>query len=105
MIVLGVAFFDGVFLGAPIALLSASLEPSLVFIAGTAAVVSLVIGCCSWLDRRWGDWVSGNGSRIETRLETMRASRLLRHPVAWIQRGSDRGDHCDAVRRDELVTV
>lgn len=90
-IVLGVAFFDGVFLGAPIALLSASLEPSLVFIAGTAAVVSLVIGCCSWLDRRWGDWFSGNGSRIETRLETMRASRLLRHPVSWIQRGSDRG--------------
>ena len=27
---------------------------------------------------------------MEGRLETMRASRLLAHPVAWIQRGSDR---------------
>jgi hypothetical protein len=27
---------------------------------------------------------------MESRLETMRASRLMRHPVAWLQRGSDR---------------
>jgi hypothetical protein len=42
------------------------------------------------LDRRWDDWFAGKGRRIETRLEGMRASRLMRHPVAWIQRGSDR---------------
>jgi hypothetical protein len=27
---------------------------------------------------------------MESRLETMRVSRLMRHPVAWLQRGSDR---------------
>jgi hypothetical protein len=90
-LVVGIAFLDGVFLGAPIALLSAALESSLVFVAATVAVVVLVVGCCRWVDRRWDEWFSGNGNRIETRLETMRASRLMRHPVAWIQRGSDRG--------------
>jgi hypothetical protein len=84
------AFFDGVFLGAPIALLAASFRPSLVYAAATTAVVFVVIGCCSWVDRRWDDWFSGNGKRIETRLESMRGSRLMRHPVAWIERGSDR---------------
>ena len=38
-----------------------------------------MIACCRWVDRR-----------IETWLEGIRASRLMRHPVAWIQRGSDR---------------
>lgn len=89
-IVIGIAFFDGVFFGAPIALLSASRDPLLVFVGATASVVFLVIACCSWVDRRWDDWFSGNGNRIEARLEAMRASRLMRHPVEWIQRGSDR---------------
>jgi hypothetical protein len=89
-IVAAFAFFDGVFLGAPIALLAAVFRPSLVYAAATAAVVLLVVGCCSWVDRRWDDWFSGNGGRIETRLEMMRASRLLKHPVAWIESGSDR---------------
>ena len=89
-IVAAFAFFDGVFLGAPIALLAASFRPSLVYVAATGAVVLLVIACCSWVDGRWSDWFSGNGRRVETRLEAMRASRLLKHPVAWIERGSDR---------------
>jgi hypothetical protein len=89
-IVAAFAFFDGVFLGAPIAMLAASLRPSLVYVVATVAVILLVIGCCSWVDRRWDDWFSGNGKRIRARLEAMRASRLMRHPVAWIQRGSDR---------------
>jgi hypothetical protein len=90
-IVAGVAFFDAVFLGAPIALVAALLErPLLVFGVATIAVVLLVVGCCRWIERRWDDWFSGNGTRIERSLETMRASRLMRHPVAWIQRGSER---------------
>jgi hypothetical protein len=91
-IVAAVAFFDGVVIGAPIALLAASFRPSLVYaLATVVVVVFLVIGCCRWVDRRWDDWFSGkNGTRIEKRLETMRASRLMAHPVAWIQRGSDR---------------
>jgi hypothetical protein len=89
-IVAAVAFFDGVFIGAPIALLAASFRPSLVYLLATVVVVFLVIGCCRWVDRRWDDWFSGNGTQIEKRLEKMRASRLMAHPVAWIQRGSDR---------------
>jgi hypothetical protein len=88
--VAALAFFDGVFLGAPIALLAAAFRPSLVFVSATIVTVFLVIACCRWVDRRWEDWFSGNGSRIETRLDAMRASRLMRHPVAWVERGSDR---------------
>ena len=84
------AFFDGVFLGAPIALLAASFRPALVYAVATVVVILLVIACCSWVDRRWDDWFSGHGTRIEKRLEAMRASRLMSHPVAWIQNGSDR---------------
>jgi hypothetical protein len=89
-IVAAVAFFDGIFLGAPIAVLAAMLRPSIVFVVAAIAVSVLCIACCSWVDRRWDDWFSGNGRRLEKRLESMRASRLMRHPVAWIQRGSDR---------------
>jgi hypothetical protein len=83
-------FFDGVFLGAPIALLAATSRPVPVYCGAVIAVILLVIACCRWVDRRWDDWFSSKGRRIETRLEGMRASRLMRHPVAWIQRGSDR---------------
>ena len=83
-------FFDGVFLGAPIALLAATSRPVPVYCSAVIAVIVLVIACCRWVDRRWDDGFSGKGRRIETRLEGMRASRLRRHPVAWIQRGSDR---------------
>jgi len=84
------AFFDGVFLGAPIAVLAATFGPVIVYAVATVAVILLVIACCTWVDRRWDDWFTGHGNRIEKRLEAMRASRLMRHPVAWIQRGSDR---------------
>ncbi|MET0200785.1 MAG: hypothetical protein ABW091_08860 [Microbacterium sp.] len=89
-VVMAFGFFDGVFLGAPIALLAATSRPVPVYCSAVIAVILLVIACCRWVDRRWDEWFSGKGKRIETRLEGMRASRLMRHPVAWIQRGSDR---------------
>jgi hypothetical protein len=89
-VVMAFAFFDGVFLGAPIALLTAAFRPVPVYCGAVIAVILIVLACCRWVDRRWDDWFAGNGKRIETRLETMRASRLMRHPVDWIQRGSDR---------------
>jgi hypothetical protein len=89
-VVAAFAFFDSVMLGAPIALFAASFRLSLVYVVATVVVVFLVIACCIWIERHWDAWFSGNGTRIETRLESMRASRLLAHPVAWIQRGSDR---------------
>jgi hypothetical protein len=89
-VVAAVAFFDGVFIGAPIAVFAAAFSASIVYVVATAVVIGLVILCCRWLDRRWDDWFAGNGKRIENALERMRTSNLMRHPVAWIQSGSDR---------------
>jgi hypothetical protein len=89
-VVMAFAFFDGVFIGAPIALLTTAFSPVPLYCVAVVVVALLVIACCRWVDRRWDLWFSGKGGRIETRLDAMRASRLMRHPVAWIQRGSDR---------------
>jgi hypothetical protein len=90
-VVIGIAFFDGVFLGAPIAILAAAFEPSVLYVyaGATVCVVLVVIFCCTWLDGRWELWLAGNG-RLEERLESMRTSRLMRRPVEWIHSGSDR---------------
>jgi hypothetical protein len=70
--------------------LAASFRPLVVYVVATTAATLLIIACCRWVEGRWEDWFSGNGSRIGKRLEAMRASRLMRHPVGWIERGSDR---------------
>ena len=88
--VAALALFDGVVLGVPVALLAASFRPLVVYVVATTAAISLIIASCRWVDRRWDDWLSGNGSRIGKRLDGMRESRLMRHPVGWIERGSDR---------------
>lgn len=90
IVVAAFAFFDGVFVGAPIAVLAASLRPLLVYVGASCAVSLLSIGCCRWLDRRWDDWLLGHGVRMERRLAGMRTSRLMQHPVAWVQGSSDR---------------
>ena len=89
-LVVAVAFFDGVVIGAPVALLMAAVGSVLVFAAAATAVACLVIVCCAWLDRRWDDWLSGNGTRMETALEKMRTNRLMRRPLGWIGEGTDR---------------
>jgi hypothetical protein len=86
----GVAFFDGVFVGAPVAVLAAALRPLIVYPVAVVAVSLLSIGCCTWLGRRWDDWLSGHGKRLEKRLDSMRRSRLMQHPVAWLRSSSDR---------------
>jgi hypothetical protein len=83
------AFFDALLIGVPIAVLAAWLNPLIVFVVAAVAVTFFTVACCSWLDRKWDDWIAGHGSRLEKKLETMRKSRVMRHPVAWIQRGSD----------------
>jgi hypothetical protein len=90
MLVVAVGFFDAIFLGLPIAVLAASFGAIFVFAAAAAAVTSLAIACCGWVDRRWDEWSTVNADRVGRRLEQMRSSRLMAHPVAWVQRGSDR---------------
>ena len=57
------AFFDGVVLGAPVALLAASFSPLIVYVVATTAAILLVIACCSWVDRRWEGWLLGGQPR------------------------------------------
>jgi len=89
-VVAAFAFFDGVFIGGPIAIMAVSFRPLPVFVGASCVVSLLSIGCCRWLDRRWDEWLLGHGTKIEHRLEKMRASRLMQHPVRWIQSSSDR---------------
>jgi hypothetical protein len=65
--------FDSVFLGAPIALLAAALRPVPVYCSAVIAVILLVIACCRWVDRRWDEWFSGKGRRIEGSRQCARA--------------------------------
>jgi hypothetical protein len=106
-LVAGVAFFDAVVLGAPIALVAAALgRPLLVFGVAAVVIVVVVVGCCRWLDLRWDAWFACNGARLEHSLESMRSSRLLKHPVAWIQHGSERSyAFAAAVANPILVAV
>jgi hypothetical protein len=87
--VAALALFDGVVLGAPVAVLAALFRPLVVYVVATSAAIVLTIACSRWVNRRWGEWLFGHGSRIGNRLDAMRASRLMRRPVGWIQRGSD----------------
>jgi hypothetical protein len=82
--------FDTLLMGVPIVLLAAWLDPLLVFAVAAIGVTAADGLCCTWLDREWDRWFAGSGRRIEPRLHHMREARLLRHPVAWIERGSDR---------------
>ncbi len=82
--------FDTLLMGVPIVLLAAWLDPLLVFAVAAVGVTAADGLCCTWLDLEWDRWFAGSGRRIEARLEGMRATRLLRHPVAWIEHGSDR---------------
>src|SRR5262249_15230360 len=74
--------------GAPIAIMAVSFRPAAVFVGALCAVSLLSIGCCRWLDRRWDEWLLGHDTKIEHRLEKMRAGRLMQHPVRGIQSSS-----------------
>jgi hypothetical protein len=82
--------FDTLLMGVPIVLLAAWLNPLLVFAVAAVGVTAADGLCCTWLDREWDGWFAGYARRIEPRVERMRDARLLRHPVAWIEHGSDR---------------
>jgi hypothetical protein len=88
-VVAAFAFFDGIFVGLPVAVMVLAFRPLVVFVCGSCAVSLLSVGCCLWLERRWDDWLLGHGAKIEHRLARVRTSRLLQHPVAWIQSSSD----------------
>ena len=81
--------FDTLLMGVPIVLLAAWLNPLVVFVVAGIGVTAADGLCCTWLDREWDRWFAGSGRRLEAKLEHVRTGRLLRHPVDWIEHGSD----------------
>lgn len=64
-------------------------RPPILFGITAVALTILNVACCRWLQRHWNTWITGDGNRVEEKLEKLRQSRVMRHPVAWIVRGSD----------------
>ncbi len=84
------AVLDLYLIGLPILVLSAVINPLLVFAAAAIVLTIVNVACCTWLQRHWDIWSRGGAARrVESRLEKMRSSRVMSHPVAWITRGSD----------------
>jgi hypothetical protein len=80
---------DSLVVGLPLVVLAARGDAAIVYAVGVAVLAPLNLFFCGWLDRHWDGWLARNGGRLEARLERMRSSRLMRHPVAWVQRGAD----------------
>ena len=64
-------------------------RPSILFAITAVALIIINIACCRWLQHHWESWIAGSGNRVEAKLAKMRESRVMKHPVAWITRGSD----------------
>ena len=90
-LVAGYALFDVIPIAVVVIVLTAWFEhPPILFAITAVALVVINIACCRWLQRHWESWTTaGTGNRVEAKLEKMRQSRVMKHPVAWITRGSD----------------
>jgi hypothetical protein len=99
------AVFDTLLLGFPIMLLAAWIDPLLVFIAAGGLLTVVNWTACRWLDREWDLWMSGPGKRVEKKLDGLRSSRLMKHPVRWIAGGSDVGFAFAASLTNAIITV
>lgn len=89
-LVAGYALFDVIPIAVIVIGLTAWFErPSILFAITAAALIIINVACCRWLQRHWEGWIANDGQRIEAKLAKMRKSRVMRHPVAWITRGSD----------------
>ena len=89
-VIAGYALFDVIPIAVIVVALTAWFErPLVLFLITAVALVVINVACCRWVQRHWDGWIAGNGKRVEAKLQTMRASRVMKHPVAWITRGSD----------------
>jgi hypothetical protein len=99
------AIFDTLLLGLPIIVLAAWIHPLIVF-AGAGIVLTIVNrAACGWLDREWDTWMTGSGKRVEKKLDGMRSSRIMKHPVNWIVGGSAIGFAFAASLTNAIITV
>jgi hypothetical protein len=91
--------------GIIIVLLAEWVGPLILFAASAVVLTIVNMAACSWLDRSWASFASGPGKRLEKRLEKMRTGRVMKHPVAWIQTGSDRWFALAAVLTNAVSAV
>jgi hypothetical protein len=85
--------------------LAAWLNPLLVFAVALVVCFAINLACCNWIDRHWDRWMANAGKKLERKLEKMRTGRLMRHPVAWIERGSDFWFGLAAALTNAITTV
>jgi hypothetical protein len=84
------AFFDVIPIAIVVVALTAWFErPLILGVVVAIALFVINVACCRWLQHHWEAWIAGNGKKIEERLDKMRKGRVMKHPVAWIARGSD----------------
>jgi hypothetical protein len=87
-------------------LLAVWLNALVVFVAALIVLTVINNACCTWIEGRWDGWISSRfGTRLEQRLEKMRAGRVMRHPAAWITRGSDAWFGLAAALTNAITTV
>ena len=89
-----------------VVLLAVWLNAVVVFVAALIVLTVVNTACCKWIEGRWDGWISSKfGTRLERKLEKMRAGRVMRHPVAWITRGSDAWFGVAAALTNAITTV
>lgn len=87
-------------------LLAVWLNALVVFVAALIVLTVVNTACCNWIESRWDGWISSSfGTRMERKLEKMRAGRVMRHPVDWITRGSDAWFDLAAALTNAITTV
>lgn len=83
------AFLDDLLLG-PILVGAAVWFPWYLALGAAAGLFTFInVACCTWMQRSWDSWIHGHGARLETRLERLRRTRVLKHPLDWMTRDSD----------------
>jgi hypothetical protein len=82
------AFLDDLLLGPVLVAITVWVPWYLVFGIAAGALTFVNIAACTWMQRRWDDWILGYGAKLEARLEKLRRGRLLKHPLGWIARDS-----------------
>jgi uncharacterized membrane protein len=82
------AVFDAITAGLAVVFLSAYFNSLIVFVVAVVVIALINLASCTWVDREWETFASGPGKRVEKRLDKMRKSKTMRHPVEWITRGS-----------------
>ena len=83
-LVLAYWLLDGFVFGIPVVILAAWFNALAVFIVAAAVLVPLNLVLCGWLDQHWDGWMAKHGTRVERKLQKMRNSRIMSHPVKWV---------------------